>query len=73
VTVDNTLPPPGSDRANHNLTIYTDASASETVFRGDAVALGDAHTFHVPALAKGLYFFRCDIHPLPMTGVVVVG
>lgn len=50
------------DGAPHNVAIYTDASASQNLFRGDIVS-GQSVTYSVPALAAGTYFFRCDVHP----------
>ncbi|MDD4860154.1 MAG: cupredoxin domain-containing protein [Dehalococcoidales bacterium] len=56
------------DSVPHNLAIYTDASATAAIFKGD-IANGSGtitYTFSAPA-APGTYFFRCDIHP-SMTG-----
>jgi len=58
------------DEARHNIAIYTDESASASLFVGDTIT-EDAVTYEVPALEPGEYFFRCDVHP-GMTGVVVV-
>jgi hypothetical protein len=57
--------------APHNLSIYTDSTASQSLFEGAQVAIGDRVTYHVPELAGGTYFFRCDTHPR-MFGVFVV-
>jgi plastocyanin len=51
-----------SDGAPHNVAIYTDASASSNLFRGEIVS-GTTVAADVPALAAGTYFFRCDVHP----------
>jgi plastocyanin len=53
----------------HNFALYTDATASTTIFRG-AIVTGVAtttYTFTAPSMA-GTYFFRCDPHPTTMTG-----
>lgn len=60
------------DSAAHNLAIYTDESASEDLFVGRNVDGGSSTTYEIPALEKGEYFFRCDLHPTSMTGTVTV-
>jgi plastocyanin len=57
------------DPAPHNIAIYTDESASESLFVGDTIQDG-ATLYQVSALKPGGYFFRCDVHP-EMTGTVV--
>ena len=57
------------DGAPHNVAIYTDSSASQSVSVGQIVSSSKA-TQQVPALAKGSYFFRCDVHH-DMTGTIV--
>lgn len=57
------------DSAPHNVAIFKDASAAEGVSIGEIVSSSKA-TQQVPALAKGEYFFRCDVHK-EMTGKVV--
>ena len=57
------------DSAPHNVAIYKDASASEKISIGEIVSSTKA-TQQVPALEKGQYFFRCDVHP-DMTGTIV--
>ena len=57
----------------HNLAVYTDASASTTIFKG-ALVTGPktaTYTFTAPS-TPGTYFFRCDPHPTQMTGSFVV-
>ena len=57
------------DPAPHNVSIFTDASVSESRFVGGVIT--DASTvYRVPALEAGSYFFRCDVHP-EMTGTLV--
>jgi len=58
------------DRARHNIAIYTDDSASASLFVGETITDG-AVAYEIPALEPGEYFFRCDVHP-HMTGVVIV-
>jgi uncharacterized membrane protein len=46
----------------HNVAIYVDDSAEESVFVGDLITGSKTITYHVPSL-MGEYFFRCDVHP----------
>lgn len=55
----------------HNVAIYTDDSASESIFVGDTITGPDEITYEIPALDRGSYFFRCDIHPV-MDGTLEV-
>lgn len=50
------------DPAQHNVSIYTDSSASESLFEGELVGEGSI-VYDIPALEAGEYFFRCDLHP----------
>lgn len=55
----------------HNLSIYTDSTQTDQVFRGKAV-IDKTVTYHVGALPRGTYFFQCDIHSQAMTGKLVI-
>ena len=57
------------DGAPHNVSIYTDSGASKSISAGEIVS-STTTTQQVPALAKGTYFFRCDVHH-EMTGAIV--
>ena len=57
------------DGAPHNVAIYKDSSAAEKISIGEIVTSTSA-TQQVPALEKGSYFFRCDVHH-EMTGTIV--
>lgn len=57
------------DGAPHNVAIYRDASAADAVSVGEIVS-SSSTTQQVPALEKGSYFFRCDVHH-DMTGTIV--
>jgi plastocyanin len=50
------------DGAPHNVAIY-DSSFSKKVFGEDPFGGPKAVTYNVPALAPGMYGFRCDVHP----------
>ena len=57
----------------HNFALYTDSSATKSIFVGQIIT-GPAtatYTFTAPA-TPGTYFFRCDVHPTNMTGSLVV-
>jgi plastocyanin len=58
----------------HNFSLYTDSTATPpALFQGDIIT-GPAtatYTFTAPG-TPGTYFFRCDIHPLQMTGTFIV-
>jgi plastocyanin len=58
------------DSAPHNVSIFTDSSASQRVFQGEVFSQGE-RVYQVPALQAGTYFFRCDVHP-DMTGTLTV-
>jgi len=58
------------DGAPHNVAIYTDSSASSSVFKGEIFSGAATRTYAVPALPAGTYFFRCDVHP-DMKGTIV--
>jgi plastocyanin len=51
------------DGVQHNVAIYTDATAEGSQFVGELVAGPTTVTYGVPALEPGEYYFRCDVHP----------
>jgi plastocyanin len=69
LTLDNTTK---SLPDGHNVSIYSSPGGQGELFHGDVVSPGSVHTFHVGALARGIYYFRCDIHPEVMKGLFVV-
>jgi len=56
----------------HNVSIYTDDTATKALFTGESVTGPKQATYAVKALPAGTYFFRCDVHPATMTGTFVV-
>ena len=60
------------DGQPHNIAIYADDTAEESLFVGEVItATDDAITYEIPALEPGEYFFRCDVHPDKTRTVVV--
>ncbi len=58
---------------SHNFALYTDSSASSSIFVGQTVAGPGTTTYKFTAPSKaGSYFFRCDVHPTQMTGTFIV-
>jgi plastocyanin len=57
----------------HNFAVYTDSSATQAIFVGNIIngPSSTTYTFTAPA-TPGNYFFRCDTHPLQMTGTFIV-
>ena len=55
----------------HNVSIYTDDTLAESLFKGDLVNGPATVQYQVPALEPGEYYFQCDVHPT-MTGSVSV-
>jgi plastocyanin/uncharacterized membrane protein len=47
----------------HNVAIYVDDSATESLFVGDLIQGPEMVAYEVPALDAGSYYFRCDVHP----------
>jgi Cupredoxin-like domain len=60
------------DTVQHNVAIYTDVSATTSLFVGDLVTGPDTIDYSVDPLDPGQFFFRCDVHPTQMTGNFVV-
>jgi len=60
------------DPDSHNVAIYTDSSAAETLFQGEIFLGPDERTYRVDPIQAGDYFFRCDVHQAQMTGTFVV-
>jgi len=55
----------------HNVSIYTDSSAANSLFTGEMITGPDTITYEIDGLDPGTYFFRCDAHP-NMKGSFVV-
>lgn len=55
----------------HNVSIYTNSSATKSVYAGGLFSSG-TQTEHVPALDAATYYFRCDFHPTTMSGTLTV-
>jgi plastocyanin len=61
------------DSVPHNFALYTDSSATKSIFVGEIISGPKTitYTFTAPA-TPGSYFFRCDVHPTSMSGTFVV-
>ena len=57
----------------HNFAVYTNSSATSTIFRGPIITGPNmtTYTFTAPT-TPGTYFFRCDTHPTIMYGQFIV-
>jgi plastocyanin len=56
----------------HNVAIAKGADFGQAAFRGQVLSGPKTVDYQVPALAPGVYSFRCDIHPSQMKGTLVV-
>jgi plastocyanin len=56
----------------HNLSIYTDATGSQALFKGALVSGPNKTTYRIEALKPGTCYFRCDVHPATMHGTFIV-
>jgi len=54
----------------HNFTVASGPTFPERIFQVPDVA--GTHTFDIPALPAGSYFFICTIHPESMTGTLII-
>jgi cytochrome c oxidase subunit 2 len=60
------------DRDLHNVAIYTDESAQDSLLVGETFGGPGKRTYEgTPIDDAGTYFFRCDVHPV-MSGTVIV-
>ena len=55
----------------HNWAVYTDDSASELI-AGTPICVDCTETISFDPPEPGVYFFRCDVHPLQMVGTFTV-
>lgn len=56
----------------HNIAIFTNSSATQSLFTGAIVTGPKQQTYDVQGLAPGTYYFRCDVHPQAMYGKFIV-
>jgi plastocyanin len=56
----------------HNVAIYTDSSAAQSLFVGETFPGVAERTYDLEPQEAGDYFFRCDVHPDQMTGAFAV-
>ena len=55
----------------HNFAVYTDESAQE-LLGGTEICVAPCQDTVTLELVPGIYFFRCDVHPVQMVGTLVV-
>jgi plastocyanin len=60
------------DSVPHNISIYTNSAATDTVYRGEIVSNSTVNYQFMAPVKPGTYFFRCDVHPTVMTGSFIV-
>ena len=60
------------DSAPHNFALYTNSSASTSIFVGQIIRSDSIIYKFVAPSTPGSYFFRCDVHPFTMTGTFIV-
>lgn len=57
----------------HSFSVYTNSSATTTIFKGKIITGPSTVTYRFTAPSKpGIYFFRCDVHPTIMNGQFIV-
>lgn len=57
----------------HNISIYSDSSLGEQLFKGDLVTGPTTTEYPIPPQPAGEYYFQCDVHPTMNGSVVVAG
>jgi plastocyanin len=62
------------DAAPHNVAFYATDAAEEEIYVGETIrGPGETVDYEFDAPARpGEYFFRCDVHPIVMTGTLIV-
>jgi plastocyanin len=61
------------DADPHNIAIYNSPAAEQEIFVSDTIAgRGTKTSGAFDAPPPGDYFFRCDVHPVTMTGDLIV-
>ncbi len=57
----------------HNFALYETQAATAAIFVGEMILGPDSITYEfVAPSTPGTYFFRCDVHPITMTGDFIV-
>jgi plastocyanin len=57
----------------HNISIYSDSSLGELLFKGDLVTGPATAQYSIPPEPAGEYYFQCDVHPTMNGSVIVSG
>jgi plastocyanin len=62
-----------NDSLPHNVGVYADEGFEENIFAPDGIVEGGGSaTYEVGELEPAEYYFRCEVHPGTMTGVLIV-
>jgi plastocyanin len=57
----------------HNIAVYDTPEAEQEIFVSDTISgSGSSTSGEFDAPPPGTYFFRCDVHPVTMTGQLIV-
>jgi hypothetical protein len=56
----------------HNVSIFSDRAEKHSVLKTPLVTGDNQVTYPIPPLKPGTYWFRCDVHPAQMQGVMLV-
>src|SRR5918992_464507 len=52
-----------SSSTQHNISIYENEEAQDTLFENEVIPGGQEVEYAIPAQEEGEYYFQCDVHP----------
>jgi plastocyanin len=56
----------------HNVSIFSDKAEKHSILKTPLLTGNHQATYPIPPLKPGTYWFRCDVHPAQMQGVLLV-